>query len=62
MQKCRDMGWCFNCDEKYTVGNRSKVPKLMLVEGTEAEDEEEPEVIGEEPRNWRKKIKKKKKP
>lgn len=32
----------------------------MLVEGTEAEDEEEPEVIGEEPRNWRKKIKKKK--
>lgn len=56
MQKCRDMGWCFNCDEKYTVGNRSKVPKLMLVEGTEAEDEEEPEVIGEEPRNWRKKI------
>ena len=42
MQKMREKGLCFNCNERYTSGHRCTVPRLFIIE-TEAEDNDSPE-------------------
>ena len=39
MQKRRIRGLCFNCNEKLTLGHRCKGPQLLLLEGSQ-EDED----------------------
>ena len=39
MQKRRIQGLCFNCDKKFTSGHRCKGPQLLLLEGSQ-EDED----------------------
>jgi hypothetical protein len=38
----REKGLCFNCDHKYSQGNRCSEKKLLYIEGPNEEEEEEP--------------------
>lgn len=41
MKRKRSLGLCFSCDERYTPGHRCRKSQLLLMEGTDLEDEEE---------------------
>lgn len=44
MQKKREKGLCFNCDEKFTQGHRCKISQVYLIEPVEEDSvDEEPE-------------------
>lgn len=44
MQKKREKGLCFNCDEKFTQGHRCKISQVYLIEPVEEDGvDEEPE-------------------
>ena len=40
MQKRRTQRLCFNCNERFTLGNRCQVPRLLLLEGHDHDDDE----------------------
>ncbi|XP_021905112.1 uncharacterized protein LOC110820048 [Carica papaya] len=47
MQCCRMQGLYFNYDEKFTIGHHCRIAQVLLLEGTEKEEEpseEEPEI------------------
>lgn len=41
LQKRREKGLCFNCDEKFTLGHRCKVKQAFLIEPVESSEEED---------------------
>ncbi|XP_038986462.1 uncharacterized protein LOC120111962 [Phoenix dactylifera] len=41
MQRRRERGLCFNCNERFTPGHRCKTPQLFLIENAATTDEEE---------------------
>lgn len=47
MQKRREQGLCFNCDEKFTPGHRCKTKQAFLIEPIESSDEGENEEFHE---------------
>ncbi|CAI9771199.1 unnamed protein product [Fraxinus pennsylvanica] len=50
MKERRDRGLCYYCDDKWALGHRCRTPNLFLLEGLEAETEEDIfEDVSEEP-------------
>ncbi|CAA0265790.1 unnamed protein product [Arabidopsis thaliana] len=45
MKRKRSLGLCFRCDERYTPGHKCKTSQLLLMLGTDAEDEEDEEIF-----------------
>lgn len=41
LQKRREKGLCFNCDEKFVPGHKCKVKQTFLIEPVESDDEQE---------------------
>lgn len=39
MQRRRERGLCFNCDDKFTPGHRCKIKHAFLIEHVETDDE-----------------------
>lgn len=40
MQRMREKGLCFNCNDRFTPGHKCKTPQLFLIEGGEDEEKE----------------------
>ena len=45
MKRKRSMGLCFSCDERYSPGHKCKKSQLLLMEGEDADDDEEEEFV-----------------
>ncbi|CAL9242107.1 unnamed protein product [Arabidopsis halleri] len=41
LKRKRSLGLCFSCDERYTLGHKCRKSQLLLIEGEDAEEEEE---------------------
>lgn len=48
MQKRREKGLCFNCDEKFTPGHKCKVKQAYLIEPVDSSEDETEHIEVEE--------------
>lgn len=49
LKRKRSLGLCFSCDERYTPGHKCRKSQLLLMEGEDAEDDDEDSQADEEP-------------